>query len=293
MGAFGGGNMGGFDMGAFGGGNMGGFDMGAFGGGNMGGFDMGAFGGGNMGGFDIGAYGGGYTTPTTGGNTGGQSSYPKGTGFQFYTQCKNQNHWALTYDDGPTQFADDILDLLKQNDIKATFFLVGNMYIPTSSPDWARIVKRMYNEGHVVASHTFSHNDLTGMGAQQIKEDMQKLEDAVFNAVGVRPAFMRPPYGSGNGNQNVMNTLKDFGMTAACTWLVDPKDWDNGGDIQYAKQVLGQLNGQGVITLNHLQYNGATRQGILDLAKAEIELMKSKGYKAVTMEECLGMSAYK
>jgi len=298
-----GGQQGGFDfgnMGGFGGGQ--GFDFGNMGGwgGQQGGFDMGGFGGAQ--GFDMGGWGGqqggdagGNTAPTTPPATGGggQSNYPKGTGFQFYTQCKNQNHWALTYDDGPTQFADDILDLLKQNDIKATFFLVGNMYIPTSSPDWARIVKRMYNEGHVVASHTFSHNDLTGMGAQQIKEDMQKLEDAVFNAVGVRPAFMRPPYGSGNGNQNVMNTLKDFGMTAACTWLVDPKDWDNGGDIQYAKQVLGQLNGQGVITLNHLQYNGATRQGILDLAKAEIELMKSKGYKAVTMEECLGMSAYK
>jgi len=308
-----GGQQGGFDMGNFGGGwggQQGGFDMGNFGGGwggQQGGFDMGGFGGaqgfdfgggwgGQQGGFDMGGGNAGGNTapaapPATGGGGGG--NYPKGSGFQFYTQCKNQNHWALTYDDGPTQFADDILDLLKQNDIKATFFLVGNMYIPSSSPDWARIVKRMYNEGHVVASHTYSHNDLTSMSAQQIKEDMQKLEDAVFSAVGVRPAFMRPPYGSGNGNQNVMSALQDFGMTAACTWLVDPMDWDNGGNIQYAQQVLGQLNGQGVITLNHLQYNGATKQGILDLAKAEIELMKSKGYKAVTMEECLGMSAYK
>jgi peptidoglycan/xylan/chitin deacetylase (PgdA/CDA1 family) len=230
------------------------------------------------------------TQPTSYGST---TSYPKGTGFQFYTQCKNRNHWALTYDDGPTQYADDILDLLKEKGIKATFFLVGNMYIPSTSSEWSRIVKRMYNEGHVIGSHTFSHNDLTNMSAQQITQDMQKLEDAVYAAIGKRPAFMRPPYGSGNGNQTVMSTLKSFGITAACNWYVDPMDWDNGGNISYAKKVLGKLNGEGVITLNHLQYNGATKQGILDLSKAEIELMLSKGYKPVTMEECLGMSAYK
>jgi len=222
-----------------------------------------------------------------------KSNYPKGTGFQFYTQCKNPNEWAMTYDDGPTQFADDILDLLKENGIKATFFLLGKMYMEAGTPDWKRIVKRMYDEGHVVASHTFSHQDLTSLSPEQIKEEMQKIEDAIYDAVGVKPAFMRPPYGSGDGNQTVMNALKEFGITAACTWHVDPMDWDNGGDINFAKQAFSKLNGEGVISLNHLQYNGASKQGILDLAKAEIEVMKGKGYKSVTMEECLGMSAYK
>jgi peptidoglycan/xylan/chitin deacetylase (PgdA/CDA1 family) len=221
------------------------------------------------------------------------SSYPKGSGFQFYTQCKNRNHWALTYDDGPTQYADSILDLLKKYNIKATFFLVGDMYIKSYDSEWTRIVQRMYNEGHVIGSHTYSHNDLTQMSSQQIIEDMQKLEDAVYNAIGKRPAFMRPPYGTGNGNQNVMSTLQNFGMTAACTWYVDPMDWDNGGNIAYAKQEFSKLNGEGVISLNHLQYNGATAQGIIELSTNEIELMLAKGYTPVTMEECLGMSAYK
>jgi len=221
------------------------------------------------------------------------SSYPKGSGFQFYTQCKNRNHWALTYDDGPTQYADSILDLLKKYNIKATFFLVGDMYIKSYDYEWTRIVQRMYNEGHVIGSHTYSHNNLTQMSSQQIIQDMQKLEDAVYNAIGKRPAFMRPPYGTGNGNQNVMSTLQNFGMTAACTWYVDPMDWDNGGNIAYAKQVFSKLNGEGVISLNHLQYNGATAQGIIELSTNEIELMLAKGYTPVTMEECLGMSAYK
>ncbi|OUM68769.1 carbohydrate esterase family 4 protein, partial [Piromyces sp. E2] len=138
--------------------------------------------------------------------------------------CKNRNHWALTYDDGPTQYTDSILDLLKKYNIKATFFLVGNMYIPSSSPEWTRLVQRMYNEGHVVGSHTYNHQDLTQLSSQQIIEEMQQLENAVYNAIGKRPAFMRPPYGSGNGNQTVMSTLQSFGITAACTWAVDPMD---------------------------------------------------------------------
>eukprot|EP00833_Pecoramyces_ruminatium_P012685 jgi/Orpsp1_1/1186717/evm.model.d7180000052762.1 len=222
-----------------------------------------------------------------------EKTYPKGTGFQFYTQCKNKNHWALTYDDGPTQYADIILDLLKKYDIKATFFVLGNMYIKSNEAEWSRIIKRMDSEGHIIGSHTYSHDDLTSLAPEEIIEDMQKIEDAVYNAIGKRPAFMRPPYGSGNGDEKVMKTLKEFGINAACNWHIDPMDWDNKGDIEYAKKVLGELKGEGCITLNHLQYNGSTAEGIIALATAEIELMLSKGYKPVTMEECLEMSAYK
>ena len=103
---------------------------------------------------------------------------------------------------------------------------------------------------------------------------------------------MRPPYGSGNGNQNVMSALQQAGYTAAINWNVDPMDYSNGGDINYAKSVINQARGQPIITLNHLKYGGASKDNILALAKAEIELMLANGYTPVTMEECLGMSAY-
>jgi len=221
------------------------------------------------------------------------SSYPKGTGFKFYTNCVNNKHWAITYDDGPTQYADSILDLLKKYSIKATFFVVGNLYMNTSDPNWARIIKRMYDEGHVIGSHTFNHQDLTQLSPDQMIQEMQSIEDAIYNVIGKRPAFMRPPYGTGNGNPTFMSTLESFGMNAACTWAVDPMDWDNGGNVAYAKMVFDQLNGEGVISLNHLDYNGASPQGIIELSTTEIELMLAKGYTPVTMEECLGMSAYK
>jgi len=121
---------------------------------------------------------------------------------------------------------------------------------------------------------------------------MKQLEDAVFQAIGKRPAFMRPPYGSGNGNQTVMSALQQAGYTAAITWNVDPKDYENGGDANYAMSVINQAKGQPIITLNHLKYGGASKEGILALARAEIDTMLANGYTSVTMEECLGISAY-
>jgi len=220
------------------------------------------------------------------------SNYQKGSGFNFYSGCQNPNEWAITYDDGPTQFADALLDLLKEKGYPATFFLVGNMYMPTSDPNWARIVKRMDAEGHIVGNHTFDHKDLTTISADEISGQIKQLEDAVFNAIGKRPAFMRPPYGSGNGNQQVMSTLSSLGYTAGITWNIDPMDYSNGGDINYAKSVCSNATG-GVITLNHLQYDGSTQEGLLALINAEIETLVAKGYKPVSMEQCLGISAYK
>ena len=226
-------------------------------------------------------------------NNNNSGSYPKGSNLQFYTKCKNPKHWAMTYDDGPTQYADAILDLLKQKGVKATFFVLGKMYMDMNSSEWTRIVKRMYNEGHTVGSHTFSHSDLTKLSYNQIVNEMKQLETGIQRAIGKKPAFMRPPYGSGNGNQTVMSALKAAGYTAAITWNVDPQDYSNGGNINYAKQVINQAKGKGgIITLNHLKYGGDSKQGILNLASAIIDQMKANGYTPVNMEQCLGMSAY-
>jgi peptidoglycan/xylan/chitin deacetylase (PgdA/CDA1 family) len=233
------------------------------------------------------------TSGNTSGNTSSNtSSYPKGSGLKFYTQCNNPKHWAMTYDDGPTEFADAILDLLKEKNMKATFFVLGQMYMDANSSEWKRIVKRMDSEGHIVGTHTYTHPDLTGLSRQQIIDEMNKITNAVYSAIGKKPAFMRPPYGSGSGNQTVMGALQEVGYVAAINWNVDPMDYSNGGDINYAKQVINQARGRPIITLNHLKYGGASQSGILALANAEIELMLANGYTPVTMEECLGISAY-
>jgi len=183
------------------------------------------------------------------------------------------------------------LDLLQKYNIKATFFVVGNKYIPSTSSEWARIVKRMDDEGHIVGSNTYNFKDLTNSSTDKIYSEMTQIEDAIYNVIGKKPAFMRLPHG--HNNDTVMETLNNFGITAACTWAIDTMDWKYGANSAYVKMTLGKLNGEGVITLNHLYYDDITEQGIVDYTTSEIEFMLSKGYKAVTMEECLGISAWK
>jgi len=211
---------------------------------------------------------------------------------QFFTQCKNPNHWAMTYDDGPTEYADIMLDLFNKYNIKVTFFLCGNLHIKVDDPEWTRIVKRMYDEGHLIGNHTFNHLNLSELSAEEITSEMKQVEDAVYNAIGKRPAFMRLPYGAGADVPTVMDTLAANGYNAAINWNVDTVDWGNTGDIEYAKKVITEQLGNPIITLNHLHFDGITNENIVALASAEIEYLLSQGYTPVRMDECLGMAPY-
>ncbi|KAJ1327349.1 hypothetical protein BSLG_010691 [Batrachochytrium salamandrivorans] len=104
--------------------------------------------------------------------------------------CPEKNQWGLTYDDGPTEHTNVVLDLLKANNVKATFFVVGSQVL--QNPE---ILLRAYNEGHHIALHTWSHGSLP-------KADMGvAIAEVVYNAmvvkqvIGVTPSFIRPPYG--------------------------------------------------------------------------------------------------
>ncbi|ORX78632.1 glycoside hydrolase/deacetylase, partial [Anaeromyces robustus] len=210
--------------------------------------------------------------------------------FKFYEQCNNNKHWALTFDDGPYKYDEDLLDLLKKYNVKATFFLNGDNVMDIYSTQGKRIVKRMAAEGHIVASHTWSHADLDELNASQIKEEMIKVEEAIVKITGKRPAFMRLPYGSGTSNPTVKKTLQSLGYTAGFQWNVDTMDWDNKGeDLDYVIKKFKAKFGKGIISLNHTFYSGnMNKKTFLNLIEEEIKLMKKNGYTPVTADVCVG-----
>ena len=201
----------------------------------------------------------------------------------------------MTFDDGPTEYADIILDLLKQYNIKATFFVVGRLYMRSENPEWSRIIKRMDDEGHIIGNHTYNHTTLTGLSPEEITNEMKLLEEKIYEVIGKKPLFMRFPTGAGGRDETVMSTLESLGYNASVLWNVDTVDYANGGDAEYAVSVIDKQSstGSSLITLNHLKYGGATAEGIVELVTAEIERILSLGYTPVTMEECIGIRAYK
>jgi len=93
----------------------------------------------------------------------------------------------MTFDDGPTEYADLILDFLKKYNVKATFFVVGNLYMKSENPEWSRIIKRMDDEGHIIGIHTYNHKTLTGLTSEEIINEMKLLEEKIYNVIGKKP----------------------------------------------------------------------------------------------------------
>ncbi|SAM01288.1 hypothetical protein [Absidia glauca] len=125
--------------------------------------------------------------------------------------------WAPTYDDGPSPFSAKLYDYLKENNIKATFFVIGGQVI--QYPD---LLKRLYNEGHEIGVHTWSHQLLTSQTNEQIIAELKWTELAVKQVIGVSPKLMRPPYG--DIDDRVRDIVKQLGFIPVI-WNHDTFDW--------------------------------------------------------------------
>ncbi|GAX76785.1 hypothetical protein CEUSTIGMA_g4231.t1 [Chlamydomonas eustigma] len=128
---------------------------------------------------------------------------------------------TLTFDDGPGPYTAQLLDLLKRLDIKATFFVMGVAAI--RRPE---LILRMVDEGHVVASHTWGHANLTDvmMSGNLTKMDAEIIdtEDLLFKLTGRRPRLIRPPYGA--ANKEVVTYLGGRGYSIVM-WSGGCIDW--------------------------------------------------------------------
>ncbi|KAF8811737.1 glycoside hydrolase/deacetylase, partial [Phlegmacium glaucopus] len=116
------------------------------------------------------------------------------------SSCTTPNTVALTFDDGPWIYLQDISDALTAAGAVGTFFFNGNNYACIYDTDSAARVLYAVQHGHQVGSHTWSHTDLTTLSSDQIHSEMWRVEQALQKIAGVYPAFMRPPYGSINSN---------------------------------------------------------------------------------------------
>lgn len=127
-------------------------------------------------------------------------------------KCTEKNVVALTFDDGPYIYTTDLLDILDKYEAKATFFITGNNMGKGAIDDpltgYPQILQRMYQSGHQIASHTWTHQNLSNVTNQQRENQMVYNEMAFRNVLGLIPTYMRPPYSqSDNATQDLMKDL--------------------------------------------------------------------------------------
>ena len=129
---------------------------------------------------------------------------------------------AITFDDGPNPlYTEKLLDGLKERNVKATFFLIGK-----EVKEYPDIVKRMYEEGHLIGNHTYEHVNLCEVDAKQVKWQVEQTNDLIYEVTGERPVYIRPPYGCWNKQMGEATGMLEI------LWSVDPRDWEcNDTDV--------------------------------------------------------------
>ncbi|MFD1933841.1 MULTISPECIES: polysaccharide deacetylase family protein [Nonomuraea] len=187
--------------------------------------------------------------------------------------CTQVKCLALTFDDGPGQYAGKLLDTLKKYDAKATFFLEGQ-YVK-SRPAFA---KRMAAEGHELGNHSYKHPNFTQLEPGAIRNEIKKTQDIIKQTAGVEPKLLRPPYGM--ADLQVSDIAAEFGMPMIL-WTGGSRDWESRNETSIKKQTLAVAKQDGIILMHDW-----VKQTV-DSMPALIKTLQGKGYHLVTVSEVI------
>ncbi|ODA73621.1 Peptidoglycan-N-acetylglucosamine deacetylase [Streptomyces sp. AVP053U2] len=176
---------------------------------------------------------------------------------------------VLTFDDGPDpRYTPDILDTLAAYDVRAMFFVCGEMVSYNED-----LLARMADEGHVVGNHTWSHPLLTRLTRGRIRSEMERTCDIIEEGYGERPQWFRAPYGA--WNRAAFQLGAELGMEPLA-WTVDTLDWTSPGTRTIVDRVENGA-APGVVVLSH-DAGGDRSQSVRALRAYLPELLDS-GYR--------------
>lgn len=203
---------------------------------------------------------------------------PAGKPKNTYNQCHVEGPFiAMTFDDGPhATNTPRLLDMLKERGVKATFFVVGQC-----AAEYPDIMKRIVAEGHEIASHSWSHPDLSHMSEVSVTDQLQRTHDVITQTTGVAPKIMRPPYGAFTVNQRNWAAQK-WGYKVII-WDVDPLDWKIR-NADHVKSVILKETVNGSIILSH-----DIHKSTIDAMPGTLDGLSAKGFKFVTVSDLIAM----
>lgn len=181
------------------------------------------------------------------------------------------NEVALTFDDGPGEYSEGVVEALQQNGARGTFFLLGQAV--SEDPEMA---KDMLEAGNELGNHSDSHSELPG------QEDIEAANDAIAEATGFRPCLFRAPYGVTDAAQSV--TLDRIDMDNIL-WDVDTNDYSGPPADAIAESIVSQATPGSIILLHD---GGGDRSQLAPALEQAIPELQARGLELVTVTELLG-----
>lgn len=178
---------------------------------------------------------------------------------------------AITFDDGPGPYTDKLLDELAKRDVVVTFFMQGYR-----AAQYPAVVKRAYEAGHQIASHTYDHPLLTKLSGEAIQEQISATASVLNRATGGNNSYMvRPPYGSTNAR--VLSALN----APAILWSVDTLDWESLNAGAVCRNIINDTKDGSIVLLHDIHPTS------IPGALRGIDALLDEGYELVTVSELL------
>ncbi len=191
---------------------------------------------------------------------------------------------ALTFDDGPRPpFTNAILDVLRDQGVVATFFLVGQNV--ERHPDLAR---RIVREGHAVGNHGWAHRALDKLSVAAAHDEIGRGASAIRQATGIRPRILRPPFGALDGRIRGRGGVAADHDQTLVMWSVETRDWATRSPRTVAVGTLRQVEPGAVILLHD---GGGNREHVVTATRWMIGHLARDGYRFVTVPQLLELAA--
>jgi peptidoglycan/xylan/chitin deacetylase (PgdA/CDA1 family) len=197
----------------------------------------------------------------------------------------HENVVAITFDDGQNpNYTPQLLDVLKEKGVKATFFCVG-LHVKK----YPEIAKRIVDEGHDIGNHTYTHKDMVPSTRRMVLAQVNKTDHIIRDVTGVKTNLFRPPRGI--YSSAVRKLLVDEKGYRMILWSVSSVDWRGLSPKTILKRIARYVR-PGAILLFHdsgalVRREGASRENTVAALPLVIDHLKAKGYRMVTISEML------
>ena len=180
----------------------------------------------------------------------------------------NQKVIALTFDDGPSKYTNELIEVLKENNVCATFFVLGNkveIYNDT--------IRKLLEYGNEIGNHSYNHKWLTKLNQNELNEQINKTQEIIKKSTGYTPSIMRPTYGSIN------DKLRNNINLNIVLWTIDTMDWKYKSIEKIVSRGTKKAKDLDIILMHD------THKRTIEAVKKMIPILKNQGFQFVTISE--------
>jgi peptidoglycan-N-acetylglucosamine deacetylase len=192
---------------------------------------------------------------------------------------------ALTFDDGPSAtFTPQILQILQDNNIHATFFVMG-----LSVKKNPAMLKKVFDAGNVIGNHTYTHPNLAKLGEKAIESELTKNDEVIYKTIHVHPILMRPPYGMSSSTANAVLAKLGY-KKITWTYMVDDYDAKKTTSDIIANSIIKHASPGAIMVMHDCCIDRSKTVAALPVI---IQALKKQGYEFVTVAELLHIDPYR